>query len=455
MELIKHGLDRAVNPLEEGEFWQTLEDILIANIPDAKKRQYIVEAIFSSLSLPPNGRTPEQTEQMYTRFVGCIRRATGSLRGYVKDLLVQDVYQRVMPSSFIRHTADPLLLIDCMVTQAGRDERLRFEARRALYFGALFFEYETALGTAEQLDAEIAGVDRFFEARFSFGRNRNTRIYHKIRESEGYLEGYAVRVPLFDHSDDTRRNFENYFPVTFRPLAIPGVQQSEIQTHCMYDSRVKTELSAALKAMRKGTPIRSLKDCLGVTLYLFPGCEDAFDDIVETLTTMLPIETSDRLTHPSRRISSGHTDHTDENPMSSSRFKMEKMIALWSPATIFSQEKDTIERALPFSSLANRDSFFSNQQTLRPMTVEIQIGLLEDFINNHLVGSDENRLFYEVRRATEKIRDDAVPVLDALLPRELFGIRFNDPVIVQALVQKQRSQLGVHHQALERLSRDI
>lgn len=89
------------------------------------------------------------------------------------------------------------------------------------------------------------------------------------------------------------------------------------------------------------------------------------------------------------------------------------------------------------------------------MTVEIQIGLLEDFINNHLVGSDENRLFYEVRRATEKIRDDAVPVLDALLPRELYGIKFNDPVIIQALVQKQRSQLGVHHQALERLSRGI
>lgn len=134
---------------------------------------------------------------------------------------------------------------------------------------------------------------------------------------------------------------------------------------------------------------------------------------------------------------------------------MEKMIALWNPAKIFSQERDTFERVLPFSSRANKDSFFSNQQTLRPMMVEIQIGLLEDFINNHLVGSDENRLFYEVRRATEKTRDDAVPVLDALLPRELYGIRFNDPVIVQALVQKQRSQLGIHHQALERLSRDI
>lgn len=452
---MKHGLDIATNPLEEGEFWQTLEDIHYAQLPDEKRRQYIIDAVYSGLSLPPDAQTPEQTEQMYARFEKCIRRATGSLQGYIKELLVQDVNQRVMPSSFVRHTADPLFLIDCMATQRGKDERLRFEARRALYFGALFFEYETALGTPEQLEAELAGVDRFFEAQFSFGRNRNTRIYHKIRNTEGHLEGYAVRTPLFDHSDDKRRDFENYFPVTFRPLGIPGARQSEIQTHCMYDSRVKTEFSAALKAMRKGVPIRSLKDCLGVTLYLYPGYEDAFDDVVETLTNALPLETGDHLIHPSRRVSSTHVEHTDENNVSSSHFKMEKMVAFWNPATIFSHKRDIIERVLPFSSPGNRDAFFSNQQTLRPMMVEIQIGLLEDFINNYLVGSDENRLFYEVRRATEKTRDDAVPILDALLPRELYGIRFNDPVIIQALVQKQRSQLGIHHQALERLSRGV
>lgn len=455
MELIKHGLDIAPTPLEEGEFWQMFEDIHLAQLPDAKKKQYIVDAIFSSLSLPPNERTPEQVEQPYARFESCIRRATGSLQEYIRELLVQDTYHRVMPRSFIRHTANPLLLIDCMATQRGKDERLRFEARRALYFGVLFFEYETMLGTHEQLEAELAGVDRFFEAQFSFGENINAQIYHKIRNTEGRLEGFDVRTPPFGRIDDKRRDFENYFPVTFRPIVIPGAQQSEIQTQCLYDSRIKSELSAALKAMRKGTPIRSLKDCLGITLYLCPGFEGAFDDVVEAFTHILPIEPGDRVIHPRRRVSPTHAKHTDESGVSSPHFKMEKMIAFWNPATIFSQKRDIIERALPFSSPENRDAFFSNQQMLRSMTVEIQIGLLEDFINNHIVESDENRLFYEVRRATEKTRDDAVPILDAVLPPKFYQIDFNDSDIIQALVQKQRSKLGIHHQALERLSRDV
>jgi len=147
-ELLSSGLETR-RDLLEGEMFQVTRNLLEINKLDslAKAQREIVMLLYSFSQIPPPPSlqgdridTPEAREQIeadYELFRSCIIRAQASYQRYIDDLLVTDMMQRFSFDPTLEWLSDPAAIIDVLCTT--QVERVRFEARRALYLGTHFF----------------------------------------------------------------------------------------------------------------------------------------------------------------------------------------------------------------------------------------------------------------------------------------------------------------------------
>lgn len=412
---------------------------------------------FLKIPLPPSLQgeqrdTPEAREQIeadYELYRSCIDRAQQSYRSYINELLVTDMMQRCSISPSIKELSSPGDIIDEFCTTS--EERVRFEARRALYLATHFFEYEKHFGSPETLKKRAFEIDLFLNSLLSRDpHGRNIRVYHKLStpDDQGFQQASNIRVPLFDHTEHERHTRENYIANTIYHIITPSSRGS-MGGDVIWLSRKKDPWSATLKAIRKNEPIRTMKDCIGIALYLYPHDDGMFDALVDLLERSLPIQGGDRFIHPSRN---SQTDSSGKKSKESAQsFQMEKMISLWQPRLLLEQ-RDTIDRALPFSNQRRHDEFWDtvSREQSETLQFELQIGLFKDYINQYHVPTDQNHAFYKIKQASgEALAGDATGILELLLPVPIYGINFRQEHIREALLSKQRAKFG-HHQITQR-----
>ncbi|MDP2630863.1 MAG: hypothetical protein Q8P56_05670, partial [Candidatus Uhrbacteria bacterium] len=386
----------------------------------------------------------------YELYRSCIDRAQQSFQHYIEDLLVTDMIQRCSLSPYLKELSSPRDLIDEFCTT--KEEGVRFEARRALYLATHFFEYEKQFGNQELIKKRAFEIDLFLSGLLSRDpHGRNIRVYHKLTQSDdsGFQRARNIRVPFFDLTGHRRRQGENYIASSMYRIFAPS-KDGRTAGDVIWLSRRKDPWSATLKAIRKNEPIRTMKDCIGVALYLYPHDENMFDALVNLLEQSLPIQQGDRFIHPARNSqleSSG-----EKSKESTSSFLMEKMVSLWQPRLLLEQS-ELVDGVLPFGNKKRREQFWDSAEKEQSDAVqfELQIGLFEDYINQHHAPTDQNHAFYKVKQASgESMRGDATGILELLLPIAIFGINFRDDDIREALLSKQRARFGHHHSALER-----
>ncbi len=433
-------------------------------VDPADARRSIVEGLYPYCNLLPPDQRSMDVEREYERYERCIARAQRSYKAFTHDILVSDIEQRVRMHQFVDGVTDPSELIDIALSHQKSGDTVRFEARRALHLGALFFEHETFFGTQLELENILNEINLFFHAFLSIDpRKVNTRMYHKSKTLEDQTEWFQatdIRVPLFEKEkgrpENKREKDENALYVSFNAMNLGAPQGDSPLAHAIVESRVKDPWSAALKAIRKDISIQSLRDCLGYTVYLYPHRGDVLNMVVDALQEALVLDRTDRQIHHTRRGPGAPWESgIEENEFSSSRFHMEKMIALWRPQLLL-LHRDAIDGILPFTSSSRRENFWGSLASRAPRTIsmEVQLGLIEDFINNRHVPSEENHAIYKAAQLTGGRRRGRAPqernVLEILCPSQLYGINFNDPSILSALINMQKNRFGIYQEEPEK-----
>lgn len=216
-------------------------------------------------------------EKEYAHLTESISHAEKALGAYFRDVLVDDLLQRVSPTNEVLSVNDPVTLGDILLT--SRNSRIRFEARNALHFGILFWEYDKLFGGEAERNQRINEITLFLNSfLFSSGRMLDASAHHHVSTNEaGALTATDIRIPQLDGSPRKRKDAdENIAMLSMREISPLQEGRGRERWHALFAARPKDPLSAALKSIRKNEPLRALKDVYGVTLSLYQKRELSF-----------------------------------------------------------------------------------------------------------------------------------------------------------------------------------
>lgn len=385
-------------------------------------------------------------DREYEHFRACISAGQHELENHLRAILVEDIAQRVEVANEIRGVSDPLELIDMMLTT--KRERLAFEARRALHIGSQFYEFERKLGTERDLYAILHAFEIALADTLEMQADEiDAVIFHDVATNKaGQMMPLHIRAPRFDGSKDQREKGENRVQVTFRQFGKTPARYALMQ------ERIKSRFSALLKALRKGETMSSLKDPIGIAMFMQSGIE-SLQWMVQQLESRFELDTSRRDIHPLRQASGGQEgDRLAGNRSRSQHFGVEKMVLRFRPASLLDRS-DAVNAVLQrfYSNERNRRAFWERigrHQGIIP--IEIQIGTVEDWLRQHLTGGAEMHQLYKARQAGEPLQgDDTRVALELVAPKRLFGIDWRTSEIEEVLMAKQRAGIGLHHGILE------
>lgn len=394
--------------------------------------------------------SPEQVERHYEHYRKCIGRSQADLQAYFESMLVLDVRHRVDYVEEIDGVNDPLQLIDMAMT--SDDPMVQFEARRALHMGATYFEIDHRIGTPEELRQRKEEVGWYLEqGLIGDARSSNVVIHHGVQSENSHIEPNSIRVPLIDGTDPERRIGENQVHVAIRQ--IPSLNPDRKQPiSFVLGGRPKSHWSIFLKSLRKGAKVSAITDPIGFSFYV--DSQDGADlrEMVQRLEAMFDIVPKDKIVHPLVNLENAGRQETDRNADSSKTLRMHKMIARWNPSVLLQDEKklrEVIGRRV--SRAYNQDRMIERitQHAQRTMPTEFILGTLSDMLRNNFEGGDDDHRIYKVKQAGAQLGpDDSRIVFEMLAPKRLYTVDWRSPEIQEAMLQKQRAEVGIHLEAL-------
>lgn len=459
MNRARGGVETELSKLDKGKFWRDarkLERVRQAkSFPEAQR--LIVEYVngYCGLLVPDNGledRTYVDTE--YERFRSRITAASRALDRYTHEILPDDVLQRLGLTNEVDGPTDPGQVIDLMITNP--DQRTRFELRRLLHFGALFYQFEKIFGREADLQQNLHEMALFLNATiFHNGKITDVDLFHKVRDAGGdFITPSGIRLPDFDGSSKGRLSGENRVHLSVREFT-PLDNPSATPMHVVMQQRLKDPFSAALKAIRKGLPLQEIQDVYGFTFFVDQSHDgDQLQELVKILEHFFAVDPNDRTIHP-LRTDEAASSFTDLNEHSGKNFAMEKFFADWNPNTL-QQHRTSMNQVLGtfYSAPYNIDRFWQEvNKPHKPMRIEMQVGTMLDLLLNKLSGGDENHRVYKHQQASGRMREDARNVMGLLYPTKLYGLDFGDPTIIEVMRRKQLAGIGLHASVLAQLDR--
>ncbi|MDP3970749.1 MAG: hypothetical protein Q8P90_03540 [bacterium] len=437
-------------------FWKNAKFLLQVrdrmNNPEASEddlKGMIIENLRNYCGLPSCEEDGSDPKKDYETYEACIAASTKELASYAEAMLVGDIAQRTGLTNELTGVMDPAELTDILVTTD--DQRVRFEARRALHLGALFFEFEKRYGTEREILKTLQAIEIYLDAMIlTPGKEIDAILYHKIKdEPSGRIIPSSIRIPAFGGGQNRRKPGENKVMLTFREALSDDSAKRPI--HVVEKERVKSRFSALLKAIRSKRPIGSLKDVIALACYV-DNAETELEDFVALLDTHFTSDPQDRDKH---RLFGGEEEH--ENGHSAKEFSMEKLIVEWDTQMLL-DNRIAVDMALShfFGTKRNQDAFWQRAEEMagKKIPIELQVGTLRDLVDNSLSGGDANHAIYKARQAGDVFEGDARNVLEMLFPQDLYGINFRSQVIYEALKQKQLAGLGLNKDILERFIED-
>lgn len=450
MTRARTGLETDPTKIDRVKFWrdvQALERIQAAS-STAEAQEQIVQHLFRYSGVEV-GAAEVDVAAEYNRFRSRITAATHDLTEYTNTMLPDDLLQRTSLTSEIAGATDPDQLVDMLLTV--KDQRTRFEVRRLLHFGALFYEYEKHFGREADRQEFLHQLELYLDATmFTDDGAIDADLYHQIKDgTTGLVQAASIRLPQFDDSASRRQTGENHVKLSFRTL------QGDLPIHVVMEERLKDPFSAALKAIRTRRSLSELQDIYGFALYVNQSREGReLHTVVDALEQRFAVDPLERDIHPLRQAAVGELTRSNPNLARSGKFMVEKFFANWDPA-ILVQQREAIEPTLNkfYRAQRNRDRFWQYVQQFqgRTTSVEFQVGTLRDYLNAKLAGGDENHRVYKHRQASGEMRDDARNVLELLYPEKLYGINFRDPAIIEVMRRKQLAGIGLHSAVLAQL----
>lgn len=400
-------------------------------------------------------RSDEDMEMAYERLKQGIIAAHSSFAGFTEHILVKDLEQGLSPTNDISHITDPGLLFEAMMNPQTTT-RVRFETRRALWLGIYFWKFEREIGTQEELQRSLRGLDLYLSAILkSTPSARTVDMFHDMHIAEdGSPRVDAVRIPYIDKTEDTYVNGENKVSIALREMPHPSREGEKI--FFTISARPKSRLSAIMKCIRKGEGFDKLLDILGLTITVVQKHGDELQSVVEFLDKHFQCDSKDRDVHPLRAGQQGNDtmQKKQKNVYSSAAFQVEKMITRWDMARLHSY-LENIHEVLShyFSTQRAKNKFKDSIHALNGKTfpLEIQVMTMEDMIKVKLSEAQVNHGAYEVTRTAAPIKDffQNISTLQLFFPKEVFGVDWDDPEVRAALVRKQLATMGLRQKVLD------
>lgn len=392
-------------------------------------------------------------EKEYAHLAESISHAGKALGAYLRDVLVGDLLQRVSPTSEVLSVNDPVTLADILLT--SRDSRTRFEARSALHFGILFWEYDKLFGGEAERNQRINEITLFLNAiLFSSERMLDAAAHHHVSTDEaGALIATDIRIPQLDGSPRKRKDDEeNIAMLSMREISPLQKGRGRERLHALFAARPKDPLSAALKSIRKNEPLRALKDAYGVTLSLYKKNESVVSDITAILADRFDIDPNDREHHPTCTLHP-RDEEEQRNPHRSARFQPEKFYVQWNSQKLINFYELVKPHVKDFLSLRHSQLEFWHtvkRNAARTINVEFQINTLDDYLNIRLIGGDENHRVYKRRQASDAGPEiGARSILERIRPYSIYGVPWHQRHIREALAKKALAEIGIYGAALK------
>lgn len=450
------GLENRQDRMEKATFWQEgrgllklHHEIMDSNLSDAHVQGGIVEHLWQYAELSGGETEKLDPEKEYARYATCIAGALKSLDTYAHTMLVEDILQRLTVKNEWVGVSDPMRLLDGMVTT--RDPRTRFELRRALHLGAMFYEFEKIFGTEQELYERLHEFEMFLDAMvFKSSKSTDATLIHTLRDdTSGEIAPTGIRIPLFDHSDPAAHLGENQVFLSFRQC------RDNPDLRVVVKERLKSRWSAVIKCIREGRSLRSLTDVEGITFFIDDTSHGQLDNFIELFEGQVPaINPKDRIYHRLR----GGVGRDENNPSSSDRYSMETVNVNWTPGTLLKYEED-IQQTLQqlYQSPRLQQAFWRGVHSHGDMFINIEskFGTLRDMVDYTLTGGDENHEVYKADQAGRSIKGDERNVLRMLFPKAFVGIDLTAPHIQRILREKQLASIGLHPKVMQQIHQQM
>lgn len=432
-------------------FWQDAkslvrlhQEIMDGRKSDTEVQSRIISHVWERANLGKEVRGLNY-ETEYQRYTACIAGALKSHDTYAHTMLVEDILQPITVPNEWAGVADPMTLLDGLRTV--REERTRFELRRALHFGASFYEYEKHFGTEQELYERLHEFELFMHAVvLNSDKQVDARLIHRIRDTEaGQVFPSGIRLPQFDGSSADVQLGENQVYLSFRE-----VSALDHPLYVVEKERPKSRWSGVLKAIRKEDSISNLHDVLGMTFYVnHQQNGNELNQFIDLLEKRLPkIDDELGTTHRLR----GGSGHNQQNIYSAADYGMETIFIHWD-ANLMLQHRSAIDKTWGNFNQAERlrKNFWNRvkEHGEQEFIIEVQIGTLRDMVAATLSGSDENHAIYKARQAGNFIEGDARNILEMLYPKKYYNIDWNSPIMEKLLREKQLASIGLHPKVLQ------
>lgn len=397
----------------------------------------------------PVGETGDRAQLEYERLKHAVDAAQRSFDSFVQDMTLVDNAQRTSTTNEIARVTDPGVLLNAAFR--ARSTRVRFEARRALWLGGMFWKYEHEVGATEDLKMALRQLELFLNAQLHISEvGRSVDVFHHVDVgSDGKVAVNNLRVPAIDGSAPERINGENKVYLAMRSMPHPTRPREHI--FFTLEARPKSRFSGVAKCMRKGDHFNALRDVLGVTFTVYQKHGDELEALVDKLDELFEADPNDREVHPTR---GGRKDFA--NAASSALFSPEKMITTWDVARVdWDDEAMRVVTRRVFDGSRVQGRLREGQRRLagRKIPTEIQVLTLQDMAIAKIAPTDAHHNVYEGKRVQRPMEGDeeGASLLERFLPREIYGISWQDPVIVQALKDKRLASVGLTKRILDAL----